>query len=136
MKYIRITEGLNDKGELIPADELDLTKTSEMDLYASHYYYNEQQYEQFLKNGTVSGIKDVVTDKVIFDFDDKNDLEKARKDAVELVSRLQEIKIDERNDIQISFSGYKGFTVVFKLDRMITPEEHTHFAVNVIGQDL
>ena len=67
--YVRLCEGLADKGKLIPDTEniskhiKDCTK----DYYVSVYKYNESQKEKFDKEGTIAGIQDVVTNKLVFD---------------------------------------------------------------------
>lgn len=130
-KYIRICEGLNDKGTLIPVEEFDSEFVSDKDFYASLNYYNEKHYEQFLKTGTIKGITDVKTDKLAFDFDSK-DLEESKRDTNILLNRLIEKKIPS----EIYFSGNKGFTVIVNLQNEITPEQHTKLAMDDLGKDL
>ena len=89
-KYIRLTKTVNDRGRLIKPSELDKYITdNEKDWYTSVYFYNDKHLEYFKKNNTVSGIEDVTTDNLVFDFDSKADLNKAREDAKELLRRLK-----------------------------------------------
>ena len=105
MYYRRLCVGLNNKGTLIPSTDnvFDHIKNFKKDHYLSLYMYNEEQKEQFYtkkeklnsKTGEIDmvingakGINDVVTDKLVFDFDDKNNLEQAKEDTIEIISRL------------------------------------------------
>jgi hypothetical protein len=138
-KYVRISEGLVDKGFLVPAEqferELDSNFSSEQDQYVSAYYYNDDHYKEFEKTGTVRGITNVVTDKLIFDLDSKNNIEAARNDALTVVERLKKQNVSEK-DIEVYFSGMKGFSVSVKLDRMITPKQHEKLALKSFGSGL
>lgn len=137
-KYIRVTDGLKDKGKLIPLEKFknDIkTIKSDRDLYASVYYYNEEQFKKFNETGSISGINDTVTDRLVFDFDSKENLEDARKDALELFDRLKKHNINE-DDVYIFFSGKKGFTVEFNLNKEITPDKASSLALNYFGKNL
>lgn len=49
--YRRLTETLNDKGQLIPTtEEPSAYVDSDKDWYYSIYEYNEDQYKAFLRN--------------------------------------------------------------------------------------
>jgi hypothetical protein len=109
--YVRLSEGLT-KYKLIPETE-DLWQhisTNEKDHYVSLFKYNEEGYQQWKSKGTVAGIKDVTTNKLFFDFDDATNPENAKQDAITVVSRLLSTGIKSDN-IQIAFSGGKGFSV-------------------------
>jgi KaiC/GvpD/RAD55 family RecA-like ATPase len=85
--------------------------------------YNKEHYSRFIKNGSVKGIRDVVTNKVWFDFDTEGDSPKdAQEDAKVLVKRLTDLGIKQK-DIQVYFSGNKGFEVSFEINSKITPEQ-------------
>src|SRR3990167_7744405 len=135
MKYIRMTKGLADKGILINPDDLYNHVESEKDCYSSIFYYNEQQKKEFEKLGSVSGIFDVYTDKIVFDFDHKEDLNVARKDAVKVLSRLEQFGIKPET-VEVYFSGNKGFTLLSNIDRNLTPKELKHIALKKIGKDI
>jgi hypothetical protein len=124
-KFIRICDGLNDRGTLLPADEFDDTFEADTDFYRSVYYYNEEHVKRFEEKGSIKGITDVLTDKLTFDFDKKDDLEAARKDALTVIDRMTNYHSIDFNNIEIYFSGHKGFTVQITLDRLITPEQHS-----------
>ena len=122
MKYVRICEGITDKGRLIPADESPYNFINpEIDCYKSLYYYNEEHFKEFQSSGTIKGINDVSTDTLIFDFDSDN-LEESADDAWELCCRLEEFGID-RKSIQPSFSGGKGFHIEVRTDLIFNPNE-------------
>lgn len=135
MQYIRLSEGLN-KYELIPSTEniWDRIKTNEKDYYVSIFKYNEEQYQQWRTTKTVSGIKDVVTNRLFFDFDSADNPELARQDAIELVTRLRLKGIPE-DTIQIAFSGNKGFSVEVDSTESFTQEEFKNITFG-LAEDL
>lgn len=131
MEYIRITKGLEDKGTLIPADDLhNAVKDFTKDHYRSIFKYNEQQYQDFLKSSTVAGIVDVRTNYLVFDFDSKENIDQAKKDTLELVSRLTSLGIS-RDQMLISFSGNKGFSVELDTTHSFTPSQYKNLAINL-----
>jgi KaiC/GvpD/RAD55 family RecA-like ATPase len=137
--YVRLCEGLSDYGKLIPNNEdiYKYVKDQKKDYYVSVYNYNEEQKQKFEKNHSVAGIKDVTTNKLIFDFDSKN-IDQARKDAIAVINRLNKIKpfnsINDSNT-QIFFSGGKGFHVVIDTQYTFTPKKAKTFATK-IAKDL
>ena len=137
--YVRTTEGLNDKGQLTSTEDfanvLEGGFESETDQYASVCFYNDEHLAHFLKVESVKGISDVVTNKLVFDFDCEENLENAKKDAITVIDRLKMQSINP-DDIEIYWSGKKGFTVSVTLDRMITPETHQRLATEVFGKGL
>lgn len=135
MRYVRLTEGLEDKGTLVRPEEVNDYIDTVNDFYTSIYYYNEDHLKRFNEKGTVKGIADVVTDKLVFDFDSKDNMEVARTDAIETIARLQKFNINEEN-VEIYFSGNKGFTLVVTLPREVTPEEMANIAIQKIGYGL
>jgi archaellum biogenesis ATPase FlaH len=134
--YYRLCDGLTDKGTLIPVTE-DVYKhvSLEQDYYKSIFLFNEQQYQEFKQRGSVAGMKDVVTNKLAFDFDDASNPDNARQDALTLIDRLRGNGISEES-IQIFFSGSKGFEVSVELkDTLLTPTEAKNIASN-LAKDL
>lgn len=111
MNYVRFTQGLIDKGILIPATENIYKRINKnTDYYVSLYHYTDEHVKQFQTTNTVSGIKNVKTNKILFDFDDGQDIENARRDAITASKRLIDLGVAE-NDLRIFFSGNKGFNV-------------------------
>lgn len=135
-KYVRLTRGLKDKGILVKPDEVEnhLTK-ADQDYYTSVFYYNDSHLKQFKETGSVRNIEDVVTDKIVLDFDSKFDLSLAQVDTIEAVNRLKRFGIAD-NAIEVYFSGKKGFTVVVSLNREITPSQLANIAINKVGRGL
>ena len=133
-KYIRLTKGLNDPGILILENEINAHLKEDVDYYSSLYKYNEDHYKKFQETNTIAGIEDVETNKLIFDFDCKDNLEYAQNDAVEMFNRLKEEGIPE-NTIDIYFSGKKGFTISVELEQYLTPRK-LKYLVSQIGSGL
>lgn len=121
--YIRLCEGLNDYGKLIPQDVniYNFVKDTNKDYYTSVYLYNEEQKKQFDRKHSIAGITDVITNQLIFDFDSK-DIELARQDTIEVVNRLAYYGI-LGEEINIYFSGNKGFHIVLDTNKTFTPKQ-------------
>ena len=134
-KYVRLSRGLADKGSLIKPEDIFDHVDSEKDYYTSVYYYNDNHFNQFKERGTVKGIKDVLTNKIWFDFDLESDVSKAQVDAQTVVTRLKNNGIKE-TDIEVYFSGNKGFNVVVTLNRDLNPDMVYSLAVNKFGKGL
>lgn len=152
MMYRRLTDGLNDVGKLIPENESPyLHVKKDKDYYLSIYKYNEQQQKdaikiidavrtdkktgeeiQYKRIKGVKNVENVTTDMLVFDFDDEHNPGKAQIDTVTAVERLVEQNVDPDNII-ISFSGNKGFSVVMYHDKLITPDEHRKLAGAIAG---
>jgi hypothetical protein len=135
-RYVRLCRGLSDKGVLIKPEEIENSiQDYDQDHYVSVYYYNEDHYKRFQKDKTIRGINDVVTDKLVFDFDSKNNLEQARQDTLKAISRLSGYGVKE-DCIEVYFSGSKGFTLLTKLPKLVNPDQLKSIAINKIGKDL
>jgi KaiC/GvpD/RAD55 family RecA-like ATPase len=131
VQYVRLTKGLADSGSLIPAEELGTAvKDHNSDYYRSVFKYSQKQYEEFLKSKTVAGVVDVTTNSVVFDFDSKEEPDQARKDTVELVSRLMGFGIT-KDQILTSFSGNKGYSVELETIHSFTPSQLKNLAKNL-----
>jgi KaiC/GvpD/RAD55 family RecA-like ATPase len=125
MEYYNFKEGLNSKGKLMTLDQLSkLEKDPNKDYYISIYKYNEEQKKRVEEKGTISGIRDVTTDILVWDFDSANNPDNARRDVVTLAHRLVDKYNVDPDSIQCYYSGSKGFHVVLYLgDKQVTPEE-------------
>lgn len=133
-KYVRVTRGLVDKGQLVPYDEYMNYIDPDSDYYVSTYYYNEAHFNKFKTTRSVKGITDVTTDRFYLDFDSTNpDL--ARIDAIEAINRLKGYGIKE-NNIEIFYSGSKGYHVVVQLNKLLDPQSIKAIAVSKFGKDL
>lgn len=137
LEYLRLTKGLADFGELIAITPTSYTKISKSikahptkDHYASLYKYNDEHFTEFQKNPTVKGITNVVTHRLLWDFDDGQKIENAQQDTKELCSRLIEDGVPE-NKIRIFFSGNKGFHVEVITDQNLTRQEFVNITFNL-----
>lgn len=152
MMYHRLTQGLSDVGKFIPeTDDVYNYIKGNKDYYLSIYKYNEEQKKlaeeiievedldnlgqkiTYQRPRGVSGITDVETDLLIFDFDKENDLNKAKEDTITTVKRLVEEYDIDPDDLNVSFSGGKGFSVVIKHNESLTPERHKEIARAIAG---
>lgn len=125
MSYIRLTKGLQDKGQLISEKE-NPTKyvKQETDYYTSIYKYTNEQFNLFKKQGgSVAGIEDVYTETLYFDIDKENDLMASKNTAVQILDRVLSEGF-EGDAINVYFSGNKGFHITVNLKERLTPEQH------------
>lgn len=102
-------------------------------------FYHQNRIKEFFKEGGEYSLPNnkkkpydgaVYSNYLIWDFDNKEDINSARNDAVELVERLMAYS---HTNIMIYFSGGKGFHVVYicpELDR-IQVDTHEHVVKNV-----
>ena len=121
MLYKSFKVGLNSKPRLISVDEI--LPNVEQDAYTSLYYYDDTAKKHFDEKGSLAGIKDVKTNTLLWDFDNVEDIELSRREAVILATRLVEQEQIHPDDIEVYFSGNKGFNVKVTLDHFITPDE-------------
>jgi hypothetical protein len=132
--YQVFKEGLSSKPKFIPYPGELPTLDINRDYYISLFQYDEAQRKLAETKGSLTGIKDTTTDKLYFDFDSKNDLEAARKDALTLAQRLVDRGVDP-DDIHAAFTGSKGFSVEIKLNKRISNEQFKA-AVQKLAGDL
>lgn len=132
--YISLRDGLSSKPKLVPATTKlsDAIKSISRDGYVSLYQYNDSHRKILEDTGTLAGITDTLTNKLFFDFDSKEDLELARKDAVETANRLVSKGFPEES-IQCFFSGNKGFNIEVAIDQYLTPEKFGAVIDNISG---
>jgi len=122
-KFVRLTKTLNNKGILVkPEDVYQNIKDRTIDHYVSTYFYNQEHFNTFQTTGSIKGIKDVLTQKIWWDFDSKDDLKLARKDAITLVERLKAENINP-DSLDIFFSGNKGFNVILHVNKEINRKQ-------------
>lgn len=135
-KFIRFGPTLNAKRhELIPANSniYDLIKRNpNKDYYTSLYRYSAQHLEYFKKEGSVAGIRDVTTNRIVFDFDSKVDVGLAQKDAIVACERLMELGVPE-DKLRIFFSGNKGLHIEVTSRQEFTRQEFENIVNNVAG---
>lgn len=124
--YYSLRKGLNTKGKMIDyeVDPQEIIGDRTTDWYSSLYYYNDEQKKLIdSRGGSVAGIDEVITDKLLFDFDSKEYVELALNDAYNLYGRLVNQYKFNKNSIVVHFSGAKGFSVEVFLDRFISVQE-------------
>lgn len=130
-KFVRLTKTVADVGILIKPEEVqNHIKDRSIDHYVSTYYYDQNHFNQFKKLGRVKGLTGQKTDQIWWDFDSKDDLKLARKDAIELVKRLENNGINE-NNLEIYFSGNKGFNVLLYLKNELNRAQVENFATRM-----
>lgn len=131
--YIRLAEGLN-KYKLIPEDSnLDeFISSYDKDHYTSIFKYNKEQYEHWKKTKSVAGIKDVVTDRIVLDFDNESDVDAAKRDALIAVQRILTLGIPKEN-IQITWSGKKGFGIEFRINKHVDHDTFKNIVFKLAG---
>jgi hypothetical protein len=133
MKFINLREGLSSKANLVSANEYqNLIKDKSKDWYRSLFLYNQNHKKIVTTTGTVSGIEDTETNILYFDFDSKDNIEFARKDAVTTAHRLIERGIPE-TAISSHFTGNKGFSLEVQLNDSITPSMFKAIVFDVAG---
>lgn len=131
--YTRLVKSLNQTKGLYEVQRLnELSLDDKEDWYSSIYYYNEDHKKRFDSTGSVAGVKDVVTDRLVFDLDSEQDLEIARQDALTLLNRMKDRGINPEST-EIYFSGMKGFTLILNLKDLITPEQALNAAQTLAG---
>lgn len=133
MMYVNVRETVNSKPRLVPdTTNLQSIISHHKDWYRSLYKYTEAQKQIIEETGTVSGIKDTITDLLFFDFDSKNDIEKAREDALTAANRLIEAGFPE-DSIGCYFTGSKGFSLEVQLNELLTVEQFKAVIHNIAG---
>jgi len=132
--YQNVRQGLNSKPMLIDIKE-DINKyitTRDSDWYVSLYKYNEDHKKHLEAQGTLAGIRDTTTNNLYFDFDSKQNLDKARMDALEVANRLITRGFDEDN-IGCYFTGGKGFSIEVETNEYMTPDKFKAITLDVAG---
>lgn len=119
------SEVINKLGELYEVD-------NKKDYYISVFNYTQDHYDVFSKTKTLSGIKNVTANSVIFDFDSKSDVSKAKEDALTLIGRLTQKGV-KPDDINIYFSSNKGFHVELNTQIDMTREEADNIRTSLAG---
>lgn len=129
-KFVRLNKTVNSKGTLVPIQEIyKHIKDNTVDHYTSVYNYNDSHYKLFEETGSIAGFKDVKTNKIWFDFDNENNPQEARKDAIELINRLE--KYVKTDTLEIYFSGKKGFNVILNLTKELNRKQVETFAKKI-----
>lgn len=133
MNYVRVCNSLQDSGILVPEEEVSQHITDyDKDWYRSVYTYNDSHLKTFKEKNSIAGIIDVEGSLLPFDFDSSENPDQAREDALELVSRLLAQGITE-DQLNITFSGHKGYGVEVYLSQAFKPSEIKNMAKTLAG---
>jgi hypothetical protein len=134
--FYNLRDGLASKPVLLPVSTklTDAIKNVNRDYYTSLFLYNESHKKILEERGTLAGISDAVTNRLFFDFDDKEHPENARQDAIETANRLLAMGVSE-DAIKPYFSGNKGYNIEVILNEFVTPEKFGAM-VDVVAADL
>jgi hypothetical protein len=130
-KYHNFKIGVGGKAKLLTLDELKKVNP-DSEAYTSIFKYNDKHKELVEKTGSISGITDVVTDTLVWDFDSKTNLQKCREDVITLGNRLVELSVDP-DSVRCYFSSNKGFHVIVPLDRNVSPPEFKQAVTKLAG---
>lgn len=132
--YINVRDGLASKPKLIPITTKleEIIKNINRDWYTSLYMYNESHKKILEEKSTLAGITDTVTNRLFFDFDDKENPENARVDAIETANRLLAAGVPE-DSIKPFFTGSKGYNIEVTLNEFITPDKFGAIVDKIAG---
>lgn len=135
MNYIRFSENYK-INQLIPETDspYKYIKNKDQPYFVSMMKYSEDQYKEWQKTKSLSGLSDSKTNKIWADFDSVDDLKKAFIDARLFVDLLFKLELKEE-EIQISFSGNKGISVLVETNNEYTIEQVKAFVLG-LGNDL
>src|ERR1035437_8117687 len=132
MLYSVLKETLSQKPKFIHYGSKLPLLDIKTDYYISLFQYTTDQKKLAESKGTLAGIKNTTTDKLYFDFDSKDNLELARKDALDLCTRLVDHDVSP-DDIHTCFTGSKGFSVEVRLANRITNDQFKAAVVRLAG---
>lgn len=126
-EYIRLSEDYKNN-ILIPATDSPYAhiKNPNKPHFISMLKYDENQYQQWKRTNSLSGMSGGRTNKIWADFDSKN-LKEAFLDAQTFVERLIKDGLKQEN-IQISFSGNKGIGIIVETNQDLTIDEVKAYA--------
>ncbi len=142
-KYILVKHGLKDRGHLILMDDFDNFSSryqvlfgkdkNDTDWYSSLYWYPKEAKEYFTSNGnSIAGYEGkAISNKLFFDLDSKQDVNKAKEDAKELLHRLQTAGLKVEDHVRVYFSGNKGFHIEVPVAKDFTPDELKALCSNI-----
>jgi hypothetical protein len=131
-RYVRLCKGLNEHGILVAEDDVQHRIDDKNDWYQSIMYYNDAHKQIFDVKGSIKGIRDVTTNKLVFDFDSGDSIKNSQADAARLVEKLRDRGVNTES-VYIYYSGSKGFHVVVPLDREVSPDNARALAEKYAG---
>lgn len=123
-KYHNFKQGVTGSPNLLTQEEINaIPKDNAKDYYTSIFRYTDEHKRQALDTKSIKGIKDVRTNKLVWDFDDATSPENARQDVLALATRLNHKYDIGGEEMAVYFSGNKGFHFVVTLEHDITQEQ-------------
>lgn len=135
-KYYNFKQKVGDLPRLMTIDEFNQTKLDNTkEHYKSIFRYNDE-HAKLYKAGEKPSIKgskfhNVLTDRLVWDFDDATDPEKARNDVIALADKLHNEYDVSPEQMELSFSGNKGFHLTLKLANDITQEQFKNVTTKI-----
>lgn len=130
-KYRAFRKGLRGLSTLIPANTNPSSLVSdESDYYMSMFLYNDEHKAIVDKNKSFAGITDNVTNKLVFDFDSKTNIDLAKADALNLAIKFVDMGVDQEC-IRAFFSGMKGFGLEIDITDYLTSQEVKSIVTNL-----
>lgn len=118
-KYVEFREDLTGslRNRVVPLTDLGKYINTWKDCYRSVFYFDETILKHVADTGSVKRYPGKAgIDRIVWDFDRTDSLEEARKEAVELVSRLINSYGVKESEIGVAFSGKKGFGIELKVE--------------------
>lgn len=135
-KYYNFKQKITDLPRLLTKEEIkQVSVDPTKEHYVSIFRYNNE-HEKLYKSGDKPSIKgskfhDVLTDVLVWDFDDAANPENARQDVIRLGLKLNEDFGVDPDDMRVEYSGNKGFHLEVKLDRDITQEQFKNITSSI-----
>lgn len=93
--------------------------------------YNEDDYKKWEATGSVAGIEKSTTNKIWWDFDNKEDVAVALRDTAKVYDEL--LQHFKEENIQLAFSGNKGFSIVIFTEQELSLEQSKSIAYKFAG---
>jgi replicative DNA helicase len=134
-KFITGLEGVC-KDHNVRFDLNDLFKTTKQ-LYArlKSLYPDKEEFkkvkDEVKSKFSIAGTTDIYIDKLVFDFDSKENVDKAKSETNQLCTRLIKDYNIPPDTLQVCFSGSKGFAVEVEIDQKLTRQEFVNIVSNL-----
>lgn len=119
-KSVKGTRNLYNVAKIMDVAATNIEKDPDSDYYESIYIYNDEAYKQLKDTKSLAGIRDIKTDRLVWDFDSK-DLYQSLQDSTDLVDRL--LTYFKPTNIRTFFSGSKGFHVEVHLSDVLSRQQ-------------
>ncbi len=130
-KFVRLTNSYFEGGQMVPLESWGNHVNFNHEGYRSVGVYTPEQVEIYKSQkhlvskgeGAVRGIKNVKSNCLIIDLDNKDNLNQVQIDTREVVARLINDYSIKSENINICFTGSKGFAIEVFLDKEYTSRE-------------